>query len=1152
MATASSDSAQLAKLQINIESNIKSVFDSFQKLFKIVKQADKDGFTPIRKNSDNWKKNVEGIEKTQKGINVQMKQYNDTTAKSSKHMQGLQKNAEAIKTAFSFLKGRAGLLVGGFGIGAMVSGTKAWRTELLALNETFSSMSDATGSTNAAMGVYFNALGKTKAGQQTVIASMKALEDQGLKVGKEFADLTVLGADLSQATGISADTWGNLTGKLNFSWKVPVEGIKKINSALISTGLTGSQLTQVINGVNENIDKLAGFAKDGTKNAIALAAGYAGATKALTKFGISTQKATEFMNKLLDPEHLQDNMLLLAKAGISYSDFTNMLTSDKGKETFFDKLGAGLPRVAQQLQQIQDPISRMNFAKSLGLSTEMVAKLASAGPGEMQKIMREAVNEAKSKDALDKKQKASKEAAAKLDERLHLMRMQLFSGLLPIFERNLPKFMNILNLVFQRGGDIFTFIGKRVEAIFNGLSGTFESVLKGDWDKIPGKMGEGFKNITLDIMGAVSNTLMPMVSKFIWMAIPNMIKGFGAAIKGIWEASPFMGILATLYAGNKIFGPILQKAWELKKYLVERQEHKEIIATFMGKKTVGNIGENNATGMLDMLFGKGTPLQKGINSMGSAIGSTANKMKTGIGSSIKNVMYGKEEWDGVSLQRSGGLADSKIGKTIGKGGKAIGRGLRGAGKMLKGLPGIGMALSAVDIGMSAMSGDMEGIAGGVGTAIGGAIGAVLGGPVGAAAGAAIGDYIGKKVYKDYKDMQEAQKNAFFKTESQANKLSSKQYDDITGLNMKGNKEASKFASGMMYKDLSEKATEGNISQTKKASIPGMGLESSKTEMAVFQGMVAQRKISYMEDAKMAAEQLQMHKDGRKQLSAEAKAMFEEMVENEKNYKSFNTLSQFTDLEIKMKAGKDLTEEEKKRYDKLKELQVRASQELTAEGAKYQNIFRANFKNVSKDMIKSMDSLFETLGGTISTGIGEIKKGLLMASAEISQIGFGFSIGGFSIGSDKHHMGQVIAKGSGEFMRQELDKIKNLSNSQQVTALQNLEKKLRSGNEAAGEGKAIFATHKAFQDIMTKEGMSPAELKKALADNYADADKARNTIADSIAAQLEVAKQQLKNEKKMAGSLASIDNKTEKKIERANVNNWVDFLRNSGMVEAGVY
>lgn len=1104
MANASSESAQLAKLQINIESNIKSVFDSFQKLFKIVKQADKDGFTPIRKNSDNWKKNVEGIHKTQKDINVRMKEYNDTTAKSSKQMQGLQKNAEAIKTAFSFLKGRAGLLVGGFGIGAMVSGTKAWRTELLALNETFSSMSDATGSTNAAMGVYFNALGKTKAGQQTVIASMKALEDQGLKVGKEFADLTVLGADLSQATGISADTWGNLTGKLNFSWKVPVEGIKKINSALISTGLTGSQLTQVINGVNENIDKLAGFAKDGTKNAIALAAGYAGATKALTKFGISTQKATEFMNKLLDPEHLQDNMLLLAKAGISYSDFTNMLTSDKGKETFFDKLGAGLPRVAQQLQQIQDPISRMNFAKSLGISTEMVAKLASAGPGEMQKIMREAINEAKTKDALDKKQKASKEAAAKLDERLHLMRMQLFSGLLPIFERNLPKFMNVLNLVFQRGGDIFKFVGERLESIFGNVAPVFESMLKGNWDEVPKKMGEGFKNITADIMNAVSNTVMPLVGKFIASALPNMIKGMGAALRGIWEASPIMGIIATIYTGAKIFGPAIQLYHVLK---AESQRERMIAA----------INNNFFGGKNNLLSSKN--IRKGPSTI------------TDI---LKDFILGEQKASRIGL---GGKQVIQRGGIL----SSLGRGIASIGS------GIG------DI-FSSRGGNIIGIFSKIGPMLGNI--ARFAGPIGIAIGAITGAFTAMgnaskyfnqgDFYSNISDEQRARLKSNAETEHNKMSLMERQKVGASG----ESKELNAFKMTTMlsgeYKD--SQVTGGNKTRAFGAGLSTLGIGPLIDNL--FGTKITE---SVAKNLSMAGP-IGMAFDG----IAKVSDSFSDKTIPE------NILAEQKYFETKMLQNEQLTKEEKKRYE-MNRKEIAKSKTTFYEGLKNlgksigdffsgpakEEIEKAKNKDNTDKKADNKTSWFENVFKKIRNAIEKhvsipwfnftygaslaLKKmGLGIKEAInplLSKIGMGWNEQELKAESDKLQKTEDMFYGKGQFSGKGF---KDAYDKKRIG---------QQGNaEAMKEFKAI-AVSQGITDELRYNAQRAYELYKDEYDTKAE---------ENAAKQMEILRRTEQNTRAGAGYGKQIAENTKQKTERENINNWVDFLRNSGMVEAGVY
>ena len=161
---AQSEAAQIATLGIKIHALMGDFQKELEKTLKTFDNKINKGGTKtlkgLNKEASTFKEEVQETGKAYDRLKVSAGGLGQEMGKSSKSIQALKTSAEGLKSAFSLIKGRAGLILGGFGFGALISGTKGLRNELLSLNESFASMSDATGSTSAAMSTYFSVMGK--------------------------------------------------------------------------------------------------------------------------------------------------------------------------------------------------------------------------------------------------------------------------------------------------------------------------------------------------------------------------------------------------------------------------------------------------------------------------------------------------------------------------------------------------------------------------------------------------------------------------------------------------------------------------------------------------------------------------------------------------------------------------------------------------------------------------------------------------------------------------------------------------------------------------------------------------------------------------------------------------------------------------------
>lgn len=181
--------------------------------------------------------------------------------------------------------------------------------------------------------------------------------------GKTLQFLTKQISFFSEATGASVDTASQLAGEL---YRVGHLGPKSISSIMTSmlkvqrtVGLTSEEITNlsqnIITTTTElsNLNKSARFIEDFQKGTIKLAS-------AFRTVGIEASRATEIVDRLLDINNLEDNMLLYAKMGVSIQDAVagnldpNMMTE-------------GLRKVGAEIAGMSRPAGAA-LARQMGIS----------------------------------------------------------------------------------------------------------------------------------------------------------------------------------------------------------------------------------------------------------------------------------------------------------------------------------------------------------------------------------------------------------------------------------------------------------------------------------------------------------------------------------------------------------------------------------------------------------------------------------------------------------------------------------------------------------------------------------------------------------------------------------------------------------------
>lgn len=326
------------------------------------------------------------------------------------------------------------------------------------LADSMRELSTDTGNTSKAVGTLYTAWGTSLGNMQQLQSAMHALNNVGIPLGKQFTELTSLMGDLDQMTGISADTWGHFTGSLAFNFKATTQDIKDVTSAVISSGVKGQQMQVVMESISKAVEHVGYSAKDSKEMVKSLAQSISSSVGVFQKLGISAQSATQFLDKMIDPNEFQNNAQLFARLGISADDFFKSMESGKGSMDLMDKLMGNLPELASKLASIQNPFQRFNIAKQMGLPMEMVSKLAGKTKGEIQDMMKVQMEKAKGDEALKKKKEEAKANQERFNEMLEQLKMQALAPIVALVSKHLPTFIKILTSLANLANSIFTLL----------------------------------------------------------------------------------------------------------------------------------------------------------------------------------------------------------------------------------------------------------------------------------------------------------------------------------------------------------------------------------------------------------------------------------------------------------------------------------------------------------------------------------------------------------------------------------------------------------------------------------------------------------------------------------------------------------------------
>jgi hypothetical protein len=477
--------------------------------------------------------------------------------REGKAMDGLRKRLGQLRTAYGHVHTGMNKLFGvmgvGFGLKTMIS--QAWdlNKTMIGMLNTLNRVSDASGDASKALSMQFRVWGKSLASLGQISAAMSSLGEAGMSVGPAMENLATWVSDMAQASGIGADKLAKLTGELHSYWGVSTQGAVEIAAAAVNTQkvfkTTTGQIEMMLGVIQKAQDGLGALFTDGEKGAKALAKGIAMSSGVLIKFGVNAQTATDFLDRMLDPEKFAESNTLLRMLGVSIEEQLKMMETAGGKELFFDKLIKNLPALSQKIQNITNPLMRLQYAKNLGLPPEIAAKLARAQSGEIGKIMQDYKKQQESDKQAEEKRK---KAAANQERFNDMMLMFKLKVLAPMMRWTMEIFGRLakttLPLLATRLNKIVGGIVKVLDIVVPPLLDIADAFLGGDFAKV-GESIEKFGDKVFPKIVDMLEKIVPFVGKIIGKYGPGIAKSLGGLMWSAFKAMPFWAKLGLLGAG---------------------------------------------------------------------------------------------------------------------------------------------------------------------------------------------------------------------------------------------------------------------------------------------------------------------------------------------------------------------------------------------------------------------------------------------------------------------------------------------------------------------------------------------------------------------------------------------------------------------------
>jgi len=187
-----------------------------------------------------------------------------------------------------------------------------------------------------------------------------------------------------EITGASADTAGRLTGELSRMGRVSPKSINSILTGIVKVqrayGMTNEEVNQLAEGIVSTtatlsaMGKSASFVEGFSKGLTKLTGGFA-------SVGLEAGKAASLVERLLDPDQLEDNALLYSKLGISMEDAISGNIDPSDLQAKLKGLGSELKAMGRPAGAALARQMGMNYGELLRMTEMQETAIDSGGKG---------------------------------------------------------------------------------------------------------------------------------------------------------------------------------------------------------------------------------------------------------------------------------------------------------------------------------------------------------------------------------------------------------------------------------------------------------------------------------------------------------------------------------------------------------------------------------------------------------------------------------------------------------------------------------------------------------------------------------------------------------------------------------------------------
>lgn len=342
----------------------------------------------------------------------------------------------------------------------------------------------------------------------------------------------------SKATGASDNQTANLADTLNKAAGMSTASINAMLAGMTGVqqriGVTSDGMTTLVSQIGSAAVNMAAFGKS-SDQIKAMAAQTTALVGSMEKVGIAAADTLQIVEKLTDPDKIEDNILLYSQLGVSIED---AISGNVDLST----MDGQLKDMAQRIVDM-GPIAGSQFAKSMGMSYKQASQMAKMQGDEVAGVSEEAST---AEDmALEKMKQMEDQSAGFLDKtekafnRLEGGIRSLGPAVLLVMGILLPK---LLKNAVKSIGDFFSPKSPQMSIINEGVGSSVAAGVERGAEQAKEKMETLSK--------AIGRTIYLGVTPAISMITGDAQKGIDALVEKATGESPFQNWFNTKVQGE--------------------------------------------------------------------------------------------------------------------------------------------------------------------------------------------------------------------------------------------------------------------------------------------------------------------------------------------------------------------------------------------------------------------------------------------------------------------------------------------------------------------------------------------------------------------------------------------------------------------------